>query len=189
MTLDPRTVGRIAVQLVLTALVGVVLGFGLTVNGFNERPSFHNAFQQYRANPTGENERVFLEEQRLVYRDRHWVMAAIAVVVCVVLNAGIVLARRKLPGVIREETIGACAAWMVLFGMAGSAGTTTIGHWRAGGKIVHGSTTNSELCTAVGMTIGLLLGMIPAMGRWWKQRRDPSTVAPSSADSGRLRSG
>jgi hypothetical protein len=171
MTRNLRTIGRVAVQLVLTAVVGVVLGFGLMVNGFNGRTSFQNAFQQYRANPTAENERVFLEEQRLLYRDRYRVMTAIAVAMCVVLNAGIVLARRKLPGVIKEETIGACAAWMVLLGLAGAPGTTTIGHWRAGGKIVHGSTTNSELCTAIGMTIGLVLGMVPAMWRWWKSRR------------------
>jgi hypothetical protein len=102
-----------------------------------------------------------------------WGIAAVAFGV---FTAGIAMARRKLPGVVKEKTIGACAAWMFLFGALGSMGKSTIGHWRAGGKVVHGTIFDGELGCAIGMAIGLVLWAIPAVGRWWRSRQ-PSAIS------------
>jgi hypothetical protein len=169
MTPNLRTIGRIAVQLVLTALVAALFSFGVTINSFSNRTSFVAAFRQYKANPTPEYERVFEEERGLVNRDHLRLFIGVAVFTFFALNAAVVAARRKLPGVVKEGTFGACAGWMVLGSLIPGIGLPA--HWRAGGKTVWGSFIGAEWSTVIGMSVGLVLGMIPAMGRWWRRRQ------------------
>jgi hypothetical protein len=179
MTPNLRTIGTIAVQLVLTAVVSLLLGFGLTANSFSDRTSFLAAFHQYKDNPTTEKKLVFENEREIVLRDRYRLMWGVVALAFVLFNAAVVVARRKLPGVVKEGTFGACAGWMVLGAMIPGPGLPA--HWRAGGKIVWGSFIDAERNTAIGMTLGLVLGMIPAMWRWWKGRHAKATALPLDA--------
>lgn len=166
-TPNPRTVRSVGIQLLLTALVALVLCVMTTANSFNDRSSLRAASRQYWEYPSPENFRILFEERERANRDRMWLAVGIVVISFVLFNAGITTAMRKLPGVVEEETIGACAVWMVVLGI--SAGLLEL--LRVHGKTLYGPFPGNDWAIPIGMAIGLALGMIPAMGRWWKSRR------------------
>ena len=80
MTRNNKTIGRIAVQLVLTALVALVIGATAITGGNFRSRSFTYALYQYKQNPTADTERVFREKQQQYFRERDRVGLAVGVV-------------------------------------------------------------------------------------------------------------
>ena len=166
-----RTSGRIAVQLLLTAVVAFVIGATSITGGHFRSRSFTYALNQYKQNPTADTERVFREEQQRFFRERDRVGMAVGVVSFLLLGTAVLIC--KWIWRVTAKAIVGSLVLMLLFGMCGAAITSTTGHTYVKGVLVYTSTWNVFPQVLFGMPVGLAVAVMV----FRKKTQGPSTPA------------